>query len=181
MFILNAEGDLIDYLISLNIRPVTISYEYDPCDNLKIQELLNKAENKEYVKSKNEDDMHMMLGIQGQKGDVHIQFCQSINDKLDGLRDIKNRNQLLKTVSTIVDAEIYTNYKFWNSNYVAYDLLHNTDKYIAKYRSGGKEEFVSRMNERLVNFKGNELAEEIFLKMYANPIINAEKVKEGLV
>lgn len=176
MFILNSEEDLIDYLMSLNITPVTLSYEYDPCDNLKIQELLNKAAGIEYVKSSNEDDMHMMLGIQGQKGDVHIHFGESINAKLNELRDIKNRNQLLKAVAAIIDTEIYTNYKFRNSNYVAYDLLHSTDKYAANYRTGGKDEFVNRMNERLTDFKDNKLAEEIFLKMYANPIINFEKL-----
>jgi hypothetical protein len=62
----------------------------------------------------------------------------------------------------------------WNSNYVAYDLLHTSNKYENKYDEGGKESFENYMNEKLVDLKGNDEAKKIFLLMYANPVLNAE-------
>jgi 1-acyl-sn-glycerol-3-phosphate acyltransferase len=176
MFALNADGNLLDYLINLNITPVSLSYEYDPCDDLKIQELLDKEDGKEYVKSENEDNEHMMLGIQGSKGNVHLQFGTPINEEIKKFSDIKNRNELLKKIAKVIDREIYKNYKLWNSNYVAYDLLNSSNKYANKYSENGKEMFIGYMNKKLKNFSGNERAKNIFLQMYANPVINAESV-----
>jgi len=181
MFGMVSDGHILDQLMSLNITPVSISYELDPCDGFKLAELVAKAEGREYIKAEGEDEMSMALGIQGEKGNVHLEFGACINDKIEGLTDIKNRNQLLKAIAEIIDNEIYLNYKLWNSNYVAYDLLHDTNKYEANYSIGGKEEFTAYMNKRLAKFEGHELAKDIFLKMYANPVINAEKAKEVLV
>ena len=180
MFGMASEGDILEQLISLNITPVSISYELDPCDSLKLAELLAKAEGRDYMKAEGEDEMSMALGIQGPKGNIHLEFIPSINDKIKGLTDIKNRNQLLKAIAEIIDNEIYRNYKLWNSNYVAYDLLHDSSKYKANYDEQGKQSFVNYMNKKLTNFEGNDLAKEIFLKMYANPVINAEKANETI-
>jgi hypothetical protein len=43
------------YLNNLRIVPVSISYEYDPTDILKVPELLAKQADEEYIKSENED------------------------------------------------------------------------------------------------------------------------------
>ncbi|MCO6499288.1 MAG: 1-acyl-sn-glycerol-3-phosphate acyltransferase [Vicingus serpentipes] len=177
MFALAAEGDLLDYLISLNIAPVSLSYELDPCDDVKTLELVSKLEGKEYVKSKGEDERSMMLGIMGQKGNVHLQFGSTINDEIEQFRDIKNRNQLLKSVAEVIDQRIYKNYRLWNSNYVAYDLLHSSNKYVAQYSENGKEKFIDYMNKKLERFAGNEQAKQLFLQMYANPVLNAETVE----
>jgi len=178
MFGMSAEGNLLEHLMSLNIIPVSISYELDPCDGLKLPELLKKGKGEEYVKAKGEDEMNMGLGIRGSKGNVHIQFGTSINDEIKGLRHIKNRNELLKNIAAIIDNEIYKNYRLWNSNYVAYDLLHTTTKYEDKYAERGKEKFESYMDEKLGDLKGNAEAKRIFLLMYANPVLNAEKALE---
>lgn len=177
MFALNSEGSLLDYLMSLNITPASLSYEYDPCDDLKIPELLKKAHGEEYVKYEGEDNKHMKLGIQGYKGNVHLQFGSPINDEIEQFRGIKNRNELLKNIAGVIDKQIYKNYHLWNSNYVAYDLLHSSTKYVAKYDENGKEKFVDYMNNKLSKFTQNEEAYNIFLRMYANPVINAEGVK----
>jgi len=173
MFGLTNEGDLLDYLISLNITPVSISYEKDPCDYLKIPELLAKEKGEKYEKVEGEDDMHMALGMQGNKGKVHIQFTQPINDSLKKLRTIKNRNELLKNVAEIIDLTIYKNYKLWDTNYIAYDLLHNTNKFTDKYSEKSRSEFVAYTNERLKEYSGDNDAKRLFLSMYANPVINS--------
>lgn len=174
MFGMAAEDDLLDHLISLNITPVTLAYELDPCDGLKVPELLKKEKGEEYIKVKGEDERSMGLGIRENKGNVHIQFGSPINEKIKTLRHIKNRNELLKNIAAIIDKEIYQNYHLWNSNYVAYDLLHSSKKYVDKYADGGKEKFEDYMNEKLGDLKGNTAAEKIFLLMYANPVLNAE-------
>jgi 1-acyl-sn-glycerol-3-phosphate acyltransferase len=174
MFGMAAEDGLLDHLQSLNITPVSLSYEFDPCDNLKIPELLKKAEGLTYTKAEGEDNMHMVLGIKGYKGNIHIQFGSPINDEIEQFRAIKNKNELLKNVAEVIDKHVYQNYKLWDSNYVAYDLLNNNNTYTDKYSNENKEKFVAYMNKRLENFIGNEKAKEIFLKMYANPVINAQ-------
>ena len=177
MFGMAAKDNLLDHLISLNITPVSLAYELDPCDVFKVPELLKTTVGEAYVKAKGEDEMNMLFGMKGDKGNVHVQFGTPINDKIKGLSDIKNRNQLLKAIGAIIDKEIYQNYHLWNSNYVAYDLLHSTAKYVDKYDANGKEKFQDYMSEKLKDFEGNKAAQEIFLKMYANPTINAEATK----
>ncbi len=177
MFGMAAKDNLLDHLIGLNITPVSLAYELDPCDGLKVPELLKKSIGEEYVKAKGEDEMNMIMGIKGYKGNIHIQFGESINEEIKQFNHIKNRNELLKNVAGVIDREIYRNYHLWNSNYVAYDLLHSTTKYTEKYDENGKEKFQDYMSGKLSGIEGGEQAENTFLQMYANPVINAEGVK----
>lgn len=176
MFGLSSEKDLLEYLISLNITPISISYELDPCDYLKIPELLSKTEGKVYEKKPGEDDHHMLLGMQGNKGRVHAKFGKPINDEIKKMNHIKNRNQLLKQVATVIDHSIYRDYKLWSTNYIAYDLLKENNKYDAHYTNEEKLQFINYVDDRLKDFSGNDAAKMIFLKMYANPVINREGV-----
>jgi len=175
MFGMAAEDNLLDHLKSLNITPVSLSYELDPCDNLKIPELLKKSEGLTHVKAEGEDNMHMVLGIKGNKGNVHVQFGSPINDEIEQFRDIKNRNELLKNIAEVIDTHIYKNYKLWDSNYIAYDLLNDNNTYADKYSAESKVQFIAYVDKRLADFSGNAKAKELFLKMYANPVINAKK------
>lgn len=174
MFGMAAEDGLLDHLQSLNITPVSLSYELDPCDKLKIPELLKKAEGLTYTKADGEDNMHMVMGIKGFKGNIHIQFGSPINDEIEQFRAIKNKNELLKNVAEVIDKHVYSNYKLWDSNYIAYDLLNKTSTYSDKYSKESKQQFLEYVNKRLSDFVGNEKAKELFLKMYANPVINAQ-------
>ena len=178
MFGMAAKDNLLDHLISLNITPVSIAYELDPCDGFKVPELIKKEAGEEYIKAKGEDEKNMLLGIQGDKGNVHLQFGTPINEKIKEFSVIKNRNELLKNIAGVIDREIYKNYHLWNSNYVAYDVLHSSTKYVSKYDKNGKEQFLDYMNSKLGNLVGDNQAENIFLQMYANPTINAEATKQ---
>jgi 1-acyl-sn-glycerol-3-phosphate acyltransferase len=177
MFGMAAKDNLLDHLISLNITPVSLAYELDPCDSLKVPELLKKSKGEEYVKTEGEDEKNMLLGIQGHKGNVHIQFGSPINEKIKQFSDIKNRNELLKNIAGVIDNEVYKNYHLWNSNYVAYDLLHSSSKYVEKYDENGKEKFQDYINDKLGDSANNKEALDIFLLMYANPVINSESAK----
>ena len=177
MFCFSASGNLLDHLMQMDIIPVAVSYEYDPCDAIKIPDLMAKKNGETYEKKPNEDALHMATGIDGFKGNVNIFFCPPINDKISGLSDVKNRNDLLRNVAEIIDKEIQTNYNLWPNNYIAYDLLKKTNKYSANYTEKEKETFQEYMEKKLagVGLENNEQAKEIFFEMYANPVINKFK------
>ncbi|MCB0402762.1 MAG: 1-acyl-sn-glycerol-3-phosphate acyltransferase [Flavobacteriales bacterium] len=175
MFGLANEGDLLDYLIGMNITPVSISYELDPCDYLKVPELIQKSRGETYQKSPGEDDQHMLLGLQGNKGRVFIRFGQPVNDKVEYLRTIKNRNELLKAFAEEIDKEVYAHYKLWPTNYIAYDLFTAGTKYAGQYTEGEKAAFVNYMDQRLAQLPADEQNKHFFLSMYANPVINKEQ------
>ena len=63
MLAIAGEGSIIDRLVNINTVPVSISYEYDPCDYLKAMELLARQQNGEYHKSPGEDVLHMREGL----------------------------------------------------------------------------------------------------------------------
>jgi 1-acyl-sn-glycerol-3-phosphate acyltransferase len=166
--------DLLAYFKSLNIVPVTISYEYDPTDSLKIPELLANLNNEKYVKGENEDFNSIMNGILGQKKRIHIHAGTLLNDALDSLSDITNTNQQIKAIAQLIDRQIITNYKLFPPNYIAFDLLYKTHKYTPYYRTAEKEAFVKRMTEK-VDVNDSQTLER-FLAMYANPVLNKEQL-----
>ena len=85
--------DIIGNLKSLNIVPVAISYEFDPCDYLKAQEFQLKRDNPEYHKTQRDDLLNMETGILNNKGRVHFTISQLINDQLDQLDPNMDRNE----------------------------------------------------------------------------------------
>jgi len=177
MFTLSSDENLVDFFIKMNITPVSISYEYDPCDVLKIPELIAKSKGETYVKKEGEDNLHMITGIKGYKGNTKIVFANTISDKIAALKDVKNRNELLKNIANIIDEEIYVNYHLWPTNYIAYDLLNNSNKYNKKYTEIEKDKFLKYVKDRLekTQLSDNNEAKKIFLEMYANPVINKYK------
>lgn len=178
MFCFSAEDDLLIHLTQMNITPVALSYEFDPCDAIKLPDLLAKANGETYVKKPNEDALHMATGIDGFKGNVNIFFCAPINNKIQQFAEIKNRNELLKSVASIIDTEIQKNYHLWPNNYIACDLLNNNNEYTSNYTSEQKETFLAYMKKKMesVGLYENQQAKEIFYEMYANPVVNKYKL-----
>jgi hypothetical protein len=173
MFGLGTDKDLLQHLIDLHIIPVSISYEYDPCDFLKIPELLAKSKGEAYTKASNEDVKHMLGGIQGFKGRAQLTFGSGINEQLSALFEIKNRNEQLRAVAKVIDREIFKNYRLWPSNYIAADLLSASHKFSRFYSQEDKAAFIAYMEPRLSGFADHfDAAREIFLRMYANPLFN---------
>jgi hypothetical protein len=173
MFALSSDTNLIDFYKNMNITPVSISYEYDPCDELKIAELLAKEKGETYVKAPKEDVQHMVRGIQGQKGNIKITFANLINDRIEEFREITNRNEIIKRIAAIIDKEIHLNYHLWPTNYIAYDLLNHLSQHQNQYTEKQKEAFIGYMNKKLATVnQNNPDAERLFLSMYANPVKN---------
>ncbi len=170
-----AKGDLSlsQYLKSLRIVPVSISYEYDPTDVLKVPELIAKQRDIPYIKTPNEDFNSILKGALGFKKRIHISVAPLEDNEYGVLQEAGSDNERLQAFAKVIDKKIHTHYKLWPSNYIAFDKLHNTAKYAAQYDAVELRQFDRRM-ERRVDIN-DEIAIVSFLKMYATPVTNAER------
>lgn len=165
---------LTDYLKSLKIVPVSISYEYDPTDALKMPQLLAKERDEVYVKNKDEDFTNMMSGVLGQKKRIHVHAGKVLCDELDEIATKnENKNTQIQSVAKLIDQSIFENYKLWSTNYIAYDLLLNVNTFSGNYTEKEKDLFQRRLEMRLD--QSDESSVRHFLAMYANPVVNQLK------
>lgn len=163
--------ELMPYFKSLRIVPVSISYEFDPTDVLKMPELMAKHYDKEYVKSNNEDFNSILKGVAGKKKRIHIAVSAPLNEELDKIAEAgESGNRQYQCLTELIDSVIIKNYKLWPANYVAYDMLRKTDRFAGEYTGKEKRQFERRIARRVNQNDPVEL--ENFLKMYANPVIN---------
>ncbi|MCK5823262.1 MAG: 1-acyl-sn-glycerol-3-phosphate acyltransferase [Bacteroidales bacterium] len=172
---LNMSGDKTPFenFDFLNIVPVAISYEYDPCDALKITESIAKENNPGYKKGSKDDLRSMNLDISGYKGRVHFSIGKPMSDKLEVLNTIKNKNDQIKVLTSLIDKEIHTNYKLWPANYIAYDLLNKTAEYQDKYSQEEKEAFLIYLNKQINNIPEEKRFNiDLLINMYAQPVFN---------
>ena len=170
-------GNLIDNLRELNIVPVSISYEYDPCDYLKAKEFQQFRDNPEHVKSQQDDLLNMQTGVMGYKGKVHFHLSSSINDKLDGIAaQTSKRNEQIRLIAELIDREIHRNYNIKPGNKIAYDRLTGTQKFTDSYSEQDVEKFDNYLDKqtRKVDLENKDRGylEQKILGMYANPLIN---------
>ena len=180
MLALGKEGNVIESLKELNIVPLTISYEYDPCDYLKAQEFQQKRDDKTFKKSKADDMKNMATGIKGQKGRVHYAAAPCINTWIDELAELP-KNEIFPEIARRMDREIHSRYRIYPGNYVAADLLEGNDKYAANYTAKDKAKFERYLQSRidLIELPNKDVPflRECILKMYANPLYNLEAAK----
>ncbi len=152
------------------IVPVSISYEYDPTDALKVPELLAKKNNETYVKHEKEDFNSIMGGLLGQKKGIHFQAGDVLDIELDEIIALDNANQQVKALAQLIDKQIIGNYKLWSSNYIAYDLLNETNTFAMHYSGTEKQAFEERLKSKMT-IEDPE-AKQLLLEMYANPVVN---------
>ena len=163
-------------LQSLHICPLTISYEYDPCDWLKAAEFQMKRDNPGFKKSKQDDLINMKTGIWGYKGHMHYQVAQPIDNEIAALDESVPRNQFLDQVAAIIDKHIFKGYRIYPCNRVALDMLNGDNSQSAYYTEQDKKEFQEYLDGQLGKIKipnpDWEYLKERILTMYANPLIN---------
>lgn len=161
----------------LRVTPVAISYEYDPCDVLKIPELKAVSRDKKYVKRPDEDFNSIITGLTGKKGRVHLSVGTTIDSELDTLAEYPNTNDKLRILGDLIDQQIYRNYRLWPTNYMALDLLEGRKIERPEYEGRSLDDFEAKLKEKLGAAGLNK--EEDFkwlLTMYANPVRNFENV-----
>ncbi len=168
------KDDFYKALKDLDIIPLSITYEWEPCDIMKTREVY-LSRNKKYVKGKTEDLQSTIGGIINYKGRIHYSLCNPLNDFIDDIKaEKRNNNKYLSLLAKQIDNQIYRNYKLWPTNYLAYDILENKSKYTGIYDNVLKEKFEERFKkvlELLPDANENEL-KNIFLNIYANPVKN---------
>lgn len=170
MFSMSSKKPFIENLSELNITPLVISYEYEPCDFFKTREIY-VSRREVYKKAKDEDVQSILHGIKQWKGNIHFAFTEPIT--LEELNYCNLHADKFKLLSDIIDKRIYSHYKLWKTNYIAFDYLNNNDDYASFYSKKEKENFLNYMNEGLKGLDGDKVElTDIFLKIYANPVSN---------
>jgi len=176
MLTLSGDVDIKTRLTELNITPVTISYEWEPCDAMKVKETYLSKDHT-YVKGDNEDFMSILGGLTGEKGRIHLTIGKPINEEIEKIDNSHiNNKQFISKIAELTDKQIYSNYKLWPSNYLAYDLLNNTNSYSDFYNDETVSTFELRYkNTTKLAGHDNKEIRELFLLLYANPVINTLK------
>ena len=170
----NNNMKLSDYFKNLKIVPVSISYEYDPTDALKMPQLLAEANDEAYIKNKNEDFMTLMSGIMGQKKHIHIHVGDILDSEIDKIAlENDNSNKQIQALALVIDEQIVKNYKLWPTNFIAFDIKNKTDKNKEFYTENEKSLFERRLEMKID--ANNPIEYEGFLNMYANPVVNKNK------
>jgi len=173
-------GSFIDNLKELNICPLSISYEYDPCDFLKAKEFQLKRDNPDYKKSPEDDLISMQTGVMGYKGKVvyHISGC--INAELDTIaQETQNRNEQIEKVAHLIDHHIHKNFSITAENKIAYDEIHGDKDFAKVYNTDEKNKFEEYLDKQIrkidLENKDRAFLRHKILEMYANPLKNYMK------
>lgn len=178
MFSLSSDKGFVDNLDELSITPVAVSYEYEPCDFLKTAELYISKFQK-YVKGENEDLNSILTGIQQKKGHVHIAMTKPITREELQICDEKEKNEKMVALANMIDQRIYSSYRLYGTNYIAYDMVNGGNEYADHYTVQEKADFIDYMNDGLshlgIEADHSEL-EQIFLRIYANSVTNCARL-----
>jgi 1-acyl-sn-glycerol-3-phosphate acyltransferase len=171
------EANLMDYFKKLKIVPVSISYEYDPTDVLKMPQLMAEANNEVYIKEKNEDFMTILSGIMGTKKRIHISVGDVLDTEIDQIvAENDNANKQIQALAQVIDDSVLKNYQLWPTNFIAYDILNGTNKFAHLYKESEKSLFERRLEMRIGS--DNPVTRQGFLSMYANPVVNKLKYQD---
>lgn len=180
MFDMSGTGSFFQNFEDLNIVPMSISYEYEPCDILKAREVLIKR-SREYVKGENEDVNSIITGIRQYKGNIHLSICKPLTrEELEAAGE-RCKNERYQYVRRIIDERVISNYKLWKTNYMAYDLMTGGSKYAGQYIAGDMAGFEKYLESRMAAVEpelDRAALREILLGIYGNPVLAKEKLGE---
>ncbi|MBA3706109.1 MAG: glycerol acyltransferase [Bacteroidetes bacterium] len=172
---LNMSGDksFSENFGQLRVVPLTISYEYEPCDTLKVQELYLSSLLSKYVKAEGEDMNSVITGITQQKGRIHLTVGTPIINELEDFKKINSENEKIKQLTALMDQRIYNGYKIWPVNYIASDILEKSTQHSNYYTLPEKQNFIDYVNARVSKMNGEkEVLFNLFMKIYSSPLKN---------
>ena len=195
MLTMAGEGEFIQRIKGLNIVPVSISYEYDPCDALKARELYLTEMAGSYKKAPSEDIVSIRTGIQGDKGRININVGAALNKVMDerfensgsAFHISLNKREQVALVATLLDQQIQKNFQNWPSHYIAYDLVTDSDIMKEHYTAEEKTVFLARMETQLNSItllhpdfppEARPRLRQIFLDSYANSVRNSAPLSQ---
>ena len=176
MLDMSGTGDFQSNFEALNIIPMSISYEYEPCDILKARETVISRKQK-YVKAEGEDFNSIMVGIMQQKGNVHLNIGKPLTSEEIAAAAKCDKNDRYQLIRHAVDIRVIEGYRLWKNNYIAYDILNHSYRYSDKYDAADVETFVAYMEKQLDTVEPSLNREDLrkhFLDIYANPVVSKE-------
>lgn len=185
MMAMGGEGSATERLRQLHIVPLSISYEYDPCDYLKAAEFQLKRDIEGWKKSKQDDVLSMQTGIMGFKGAIHYHCAPAIDDYLEQIPADTPKGDVFKVVASHIDKCIHSNYRLYPNNLAALDILEGTSH--GGYSESEKatfEQYIAKQLSKTVDML-NKLGitpdkpflRERMLTMYANPARNKKNIE----
>jgi hypothetical protein len=177
MFNMSGAGSFVENVSKLNICPLSISYEYDPCDYLKAKEMQQKRDNPTFKKQPQDDLINMQTGVMGYKGKVVYQITGDINRDLERIAaQTTNRNEQIELTAELIDKRIHANYTIFANNKIAYDLLRQDNQFEKEYSTMEKLDFEKYLAMQIAKIdlenKDEDFLMRKLLEMYANPLIN---------
>lgn len=176
MLDMSGTKDFTSNFEELNILPLSISYEYEPCDILKARELLISKTQK-YVKGSREDLISIMTGIKQQKGDIHLNIGEPLTHEEILEASYCNKNDKYQAIRHAVDVRIIDGYKLWKTNYIAYDMVNHSYKYSGYYSTEDVSMFTDYVEHQLDKVEKSLCRadlRDIFLRIYSNPVLSKE-------
>lgn len=178
MLSLSAEKgeSLQEVLEAQKITPISITYEYDPCDYLKAQEMLAKKLDPSWTKSPADDLLNMQTGLTGQKGRVHFAIGDTLRHLSPIITATDNKQEQLNQVAQEIDRQIFTNYRFYPNNYIAFDQLNGGQQFAKMYSEKEEQTFLDYLEKQIQKVGAEEqhhpFLRERILEMYATPLKN---------
>ena len=178
MFDMSGEGDFKSNFEELNIVPMSISYEYEPCAFRKAREILIKQITGEYHKKEDEDMHSILTGIRQWKGGIHLCVGEPLTAKEIEHASWYDKNDRYQAIRRILDERIISGYKLWKTNYMGYDLMNGTSKYADKYTAEDLEKFKEYTEHKLKRTEkklDKDALRDIFWHIYGNPVAAKEQ------
>lgn len=173
MMCMGGTGTPAEQIQALRLTPLTISYEYDPCDFLKAQEFQQKRDNPNHKKSQQDDIDNMRTGIFGYKGRVHYHIAAPVTDWIREHQDLPKAD-FFTELAAHIDQEIHRNYRLFAVNLIALDMLEGTHH--EGYTDSEYKAFDDYVQKRIAKIRlphpDYDFLRERILTMYANPARN---------
>ena len=183
MLDMSGKSDFKTNFEELNIIPMSISYEFEPCDILKAREMVISRTQK-YVKAEGEDFNSIVTGIMQPKGDIHLNIGKPLTSEEIAEAAACDKNDRYQQIRRAVDRRVIQGYKLFKNNYVAYDILKGESKYAYLYDQSDVQKFVGYMEHQLGKVEpevNRDEVKDMFLQIYANPVVTKELLEQGML
>jgi len=182
MLNMNGKLSIAENLASLNICPVSISYEFDPCDYLKAKEFQQKRDNPDFKKAPKDDLINMQTGVMGFKGKVVYTLNGGVKDEIIEIgASITNKTELYAAIAQLIDNKIHTGYTIFKVNKIALDILENSKQFEGEYSLIEKLDFERYLEKQIDKIdlanRDDDFLMRKMLEMYANPLRNQLNVR----
>jgi len=178
MLSMSGGKDFVQNFAGLNIVPIAVSYEYDPCDYLKTREIY-LSRRQPYEKTSNEDLESVIFGINQFKGKIHLSVTPPVlESELFQIQE-SSKNERIQDLANLIDKRVYKYYKLFKNNYIAYDMIYGKH-FENKYSVLEDVAFKAYVQKSLLEIAGDKAElEAIFLAIYANPVVNRLKMHDS--